>query len=157
MENNKLSKLTQASVPEHLAQVEAQIKAIEANLPEKGNTSIEIEEYGKISEIKKVSVLVALNGHITEVARIYKDSCKEMEKALPELVKLKIPECKIEGHTVSVVKKAILFRIGEVIIETQLKGLKNFRTKLEESLSEEAKYQKRMEKLQAEMNAGLLD
>lgn len=124
-------------VPKLLEQVTAKINAIKKGIPESPETTGELENFGKISEIDSVEDLIKAYSSVTTKEEFYK---KAAAAILP--AGIKCPPLKLSGHSPSAWIKDIEARIVIVANKTELAKLEKVKAKLEENLSAEAKLSK---------------
>ena len=131
-------------VPVMLEKVIAQIKAIKRGLPDKENTTTELPGFGKIKDIKSLSVLIQAHSMVTKKSEAFKESAKIL---IPEGTKA--PSFTLAGHSEASWIEDIKARTVIVIHETRLNQLNRIKDKLEANLSDEAKLAKDLADIQA--------
>lgn len=148
---------TTEDVPSLLKVVDSQIAEIKKAMPKKPDTDIEIEDLGKISDVKKFSDLVKMRAYVKKSEEMYKAEIKEL-KSNPAFSSLgNFPSFTLSGKSATTIVEAIDHRLAEIANETRLRKLEETRKNLSQHLSAEEKFHQDMAKLAGSMQGSLLD
>ena len=131
---------TKEDVPGMLEKVNAAIEAIKQGIPEKKQTTGDLDGFGPIDEIDSVEQLIKAHSSVTGRARAYEASYAAL--AAKSKLKKKAPKFTIGDHSEQAWLDDIDARCIVVEHQSELKKLEQVKTKLESHLSEESKLSK---------------
>jgi hypothetical protein len=137
-----LDTVTQQDIPAMLEVVSKQISKLKGTTGSNVTTDAALPGFGKIKDIKTVENLVKAHSMLTAKNNAYKASLKELD-----LKESKYP-FKEGGHTYKEWDKDIKHRLNLVKNEQTLKKLEEAHAILKENLSQEAKLQSDLKKIQ---------